>query len=671
MLFKKPQITSIALFVLFITQLSANRFINEQKLWKHVVTVDRLAWQERDGLKKINKQVDDESFVRRIYLDITGKIPTYDQMLEFRQSKAVNKRQLLIEELLDSTGYVSHFSTFWFDLLRNPYSDPEGFSHKEFTRYVERFLFENKKYNEIVYDFFTAKGMAQHNPSVGFFLRDRGTNSMDTTNASVRAFLGTRIGCAQCHNHRFDKWTQKEFYETAAYFHGVGYRDSFPRRDDAFNFHKARLKSDSRYTKELFSAYSSFILNPTRANISFDENAKLKYPFNYVYDNAKPNSAVKERIVFGYGDKKVEGKTKREVFANWVTSKNNPMFARIMANRLWKRIMEVAIMDPIDDWKDNIQVQNPHLFEALGKIFSELDYDMKAFLSVVFNSEAYQYAIDTKNKFKQDNYKVQGAILKRMSAQQLSDSLLTLRHGDLDANSKIRSEYFEFEDQVNELAAEFIKGINPLLNAYRKKYGRDAQKYEELDPKILDYIFVTLEKLKEIKDYHNIGDNGYIKNSSIPIALSKKKTQVQEGMTLSSTMAQKGGSMKQDASNIKAINRAHTKNSDFMSVFGSLDRSAPETNLETGATMKQILKMMNSQDCIAVTRKDSQLMKNTMKREKLTSRVSYLYYSIYGRAPKSKDLRIAEAYFSKGNTSERWSKYVLALLNSPEFYFIK
>ena len=102
------------------------------------------------------------------------------------------------------------------------------------------------------------------------------------------------------------------------------------------------------------------------------------------------------------------------------------MFAKIMANRLWKRIMGVSLLEPIDDWKDNIEVTNANLFHALGDVFVAVNYDFKAFLTVIFNSEAYQYAIDLRNQFSQDDYKVQGATLKRMSAFQLNDSLLTL-----------------------------------------------------------------------------------------------------------------------------------------------------------------------------------------------------------------------------------------------------
>ena len=660
--------TAIILINILIFNCYADLHIDDRALWKHVVTVDRLAWAERSDIKKVNKQVNDENFVRRIYLDITGKIPTYDEMLAFRKSKDVNKRQKLISALLNSPGYVSYYSNFWQDLLRNPKGDPEDHNHKEFTRYIERFLYENKSYDKIVYDMLTAKGSVQENQGIGLYVRDRATGPMDTLNASVRAFLGTRIGCAQCHNHRFDKWTQKEFYESAAHLWGTKYGSSLGNTDeDILGRHNKVMVNDKRY-KGNKTHYSKFLFRPSIASLGFNENDKLKYPDNYAYQNAKPNENVKEKIVFSYGDQDVEGKDKRDIFAKWLTSKNNPMFAKIMTNRLWKRIMGVAIMEPIDDWKDNITIQNPQLFHALGEIFKELDYNFKAFLSVVFNSEAYQYAVDLKNEFNQDNYRVQGAILKRMSAAQLSDSLLTLQHGRLDGYSKLDGQYFEFEDKLNELTKNYIAAVKPLARAHAKQYGRET---EEISPELIDIMLGFHEKLSELEEYYDIGKNGFLKNASsnsATLAMAKKE---QKNMGMMSTMTPQNGSMMHTDAKGKTVLRANYKSGDFMNVFGLSDRSSPETNVDMGATMKQILKMMNSQECKNVAKKDSFLMKEMWKKEKLNERISYLYYSLYGRAPTRKDLNIAVKFFSKGDKIDRWSKYTLALLNSPEFYFIK
>lgn len=662
------RISKLSLLMALTFSLSNVLLAANQDLWKHIVNVDRLAWQERDGQKKINKQVDDEDFVRRIYLDITGKIPTYEQMLEFRKEKSVNKYADLIDKLLNSPGYVSHYTVFWQDLLRIPGGgDGDRIYHKEFTRYIERFLAENKPYDKIVHDLVMAEGTVEQNPAIAFYVRDKDTGVTDTFNATTRAFLGTRLGCAQCHNHRFDKWTQKEFFEASAFMHGV--KNSIelgPVTYRQLGMHIKAMEKDKRWTKPL-THYQKRALRPSLAKVDFVKEA-YNFPDNYIYDNAKPGSPVKERIVFDYGDEVLKGKNKREQFASWLTSKNNPMFARVFTNRIWKRVMGVANMDPVDDYKDNITMQNEALFKALGDIFVDLDYNIKDFMKVLFNTEAYLYAYDPKNDFKQDEYKVQGALLKRMSAFQLNDSLLVLRHGDVDKYNKLDPQYFEFEDRLYELIHEYKKEVFPMIRAYTKEHGSTADYIEQ---SIVDVMFKHLEKFRELEDYYQIMPNGYLKNAGAGMAMAS-----QNGDKKSMNMMMEKDTMKEEGSMKygdpkKMVQLANYSNSDFLTVFGKPDRSVTNTNLNTTATMKQLLKLANSAECKAVAKPDSYLMKNALAKEKFTDRVAYLYYSIYGRAPDKSEVKIAVDYCKDTNNTKRWSNYVIALLNSPEFYFIK
>jgi len=661
-------LNTLLVISLLFSQSSFASSINKE-IWQHVVTVDRLTWQEREGQKKINKRVNDESFVRRIYLDITGRVPTYDQMLTFRQNKSIDKREKLINELLNSPGYVSNFTTFWQDLLRNKGTygvnqDPNNIFHREYTRYMERFLFENKPYNKIVYDLLTATGKVQENPAIGYHLRDIQTGVMDTVNATARAFLGTRIGCAQCHNHRFDKWTQKDFYETTAYFQGIHAFQNISNGTRTMNRTQVNYLKEDERSKGKFSFYSNRLLDPSMGEVTYDNRKKLHYPKDYSYDNAKPNSHVKERIVFDYGPNQDKTtKSKIEAFATWVTSKENPMFSKIMANRLWKRIMGYALMNPIDDWKDNITVQNPQLFHALGEVFVELDYDIKALLKVIFNSETYQYAIDRDNEFHQENYHLQGAMMKRMSSNQINDSLLLLRHGDLAPYARISHDYFAFEDNLDELVLEYSQKLYPLLKEHMKTYNQfENSPSEPIQALQLAY----LDKVKELEDYHNIGKNGFIKTSQMRTPLTTKSNKTPNKTMM---MQSQGSDSHQD--NKTWIQLANYAPNSFMKVFGMHDRSAPDTHVETSATLQQILKIMNSPECKNVTRRDSYLMKNLKTKEKFNQKISYLYYSIFGRAPDQQELKLALHFFSKADSEKRWQTYVLALLNSPEFYFIK
>lgn len=636
----------------------------DQQLWKHVVTVDRLAWKERESEKKVNDLVSEEHFIRRIYLDITGKIPTFEQIRNYSQSKDLLKRQKLIDQLLNSKGYVSHLTNFWRDLLRH--QGVKNIKHNEFTRYLERSVFENKPYDVMVREMLLAKGTQHENPAIGYYMRDELTDPMDTFNATVRAFLGVRIGCAQCHNHRFDKWTQKEFYESASFLWGLGCGKYIGNGEsEVHGTHAAALKKDKRFMDLGNSFYISHMLNPSKAVVKYHKDPTLYFPDNYKYDNAKPGEKVKPRIVFDYGDAKLKGESYREQFANWMTSDENPPFARIMANRLWKRVMGVSLLDPIDDWKDNILIQNPLLFDALGEIMVEVKYDIKAFLRVIFNSEAYQYSFNIKNDISQESYKVQGATLRRMSAEQLSDSLLTLRHGNLDKFARLDGQYFEFEDKLYEVLQEYVDTVKPMLTAHAKKYMRNT---DLTDPEILDYMLKTAEKIRELEEYYNINKKGYIKGYDMgeftPLVSNVASD---EGIMM---MSSGDGSQSHDEIN-RMVHRAHFKGSGFMNDFGKLDRSSPETSIDSGSSLKQILLMMNSSEVKSIAYKDSYLMKELNKIESLEKKVQFLYYSIYGRAPQKKELLIAKKFIEESKHKGAWSDYTLALINSPEFYFIK
>lgn len=641
-----------------------NYISNDQQLWKHVVTVDRLAWKEREAEKKVNDLVSEEHFIRRIYLDITGKIPTFEQIKNYSQSKDVLKRQKLIDQLLNSKGYVSHLTNFWRDLLRH--QGVKNMKHDEFTRYLERSVYENKPYDVMVREMLLARGTQHQNPAIGFYMRDELTDPMDTFNATVRAFLGVRIGCAQCHNHRFDKWTQKEFYESAAFLWGLGCGKYIGNGEsEVHGTHAAALRKDKRFIDLEGSFYISQMLNPSKAVVRYHKDPALHFPDNYVYDNAKPGEKVKPRIVFDYGNVKLKGDSHREQFANWLTSDENRPFARIMANRLWKRVMGIALLEPIDDWKDNITIQNPLLFDALGEIMVELKYDIKAFLRVIYNSEAYQYSFNIKNDFPQDHYKVQGATLKRMSAEQLSDSLLTLMHGNLDKFSRLDPQYFEFEDKLYEVLQEYVDTVNPMLTEHAKKYMRNT---DLTDPEILDYMMKTAEKIRELEEYYNINRKGYIKGYDMGefSPLVSHVTPPEDSMMMSSG---EGSQSHHEPS--RMIHRAHFKSNGFMNDFGKLDRSSPETSIDSGSSLKQILLMMNSSNVKNIVYKDSYLMKELKKIEQLEKRVQFLYYSIYGRAPQKKELLMAKKFIEESKHKGAWSDYTLALINSPEFYFIK
>ncbi|HLQ45192.1 MAG TPA: DUF1549 domain-containing protein, partial [Planctomycetaceae bacterium] len=179
------------------------------------------------GLKKAgqkpNEIATDEHFVRRAYLDITGTIPTSKQADTFLRNKAESGRVVLIDSLLNRPGYASQMYNWMADILRLVDRSDNNNYLRPYSDWVKECVQDNEPWDSMVHDMLTAEGRVWEEPAVGFVLRDPGM-PLDNLNNAVRIFLGTRIGCAQCHDHPFDRWTQKEFYSMAAFTAGIEYR---------------------------------------------------------------------------------------------------------------------------------------------------------------------------------------------------------------------------------------------------------------------------------------------------------------------------------------------------------------------------------------------------------------------------------------------------------------
>jgi hypothetical protein len=183
--------------------------------------IDRMvtANYAKPKLRQIKKR-SDEQFVRRIYLDVTGTIPTFGQTRKFLNSPDPEKRTALIDELLNSDSYASHWFNYWADILRYTDNLNNNVRGEGYRQWIKQSLAESKPWDKFVYELLSADGLVWKNPATGYVQRDSGM-PLDNMNNTVRIFLGTRIGCAQCHDHPFDRWTQKEFYQMAAFTFGT------------------------------------------------------------------------------------------------------------------------------------------------------------------------------------------------------------------------------------------------------------------------------------------------------------------------------------------------------------------------------------------------------------------------------------------------------------------
>ncbi|MEE2624017.1 MAG: DUF1549 domain-containing protein, partial [Verrucomicrobiota bacterium] len=219
-----------------------------QEVLRVASTIDQLLEKDLKARKlQPLPTIPDELFVRRAFLNIVGRIPTAMETSRFLDDKRPDKRTRLIEHLISSPGYDSSAFNYFADLLRLQTTDEQyGLGWHVWLR---NSLAADKPWNRIVHEMLSAEGHASKNPAVGYYLRDRGM-LLDNVSNTVQVFLGHQIGCAQCHDHPFDKWTQMEYYEMAAFSGGIAYRSEEARKAINKVTEQAK-KSHPRMTRSL------------------------------------------------------------------------------------------------------------------------------------------------------------------------------------------------------------------------------------------------------------------------------------------------------------------------------------------------------------------------------------------------------------------------------------
>ena len=323
----------------------------------------------------------DEEFVRRIYFDMTGLPPTPEQVRNFLMDTTASKdkREKLIDSLVETTEYVDHWTHKWGDLLQSNRKFLGERGMWLFQEWLHDEIAENRPYNEFVYDLITATGSAYSNPAASYFRVSREyTTAVENT---TQLFLGVRFSCNKCHDHPFEVWTQNQYYELGAFFADV------------------QLKNGRLPGEEI--VYTSF--NPT----------PVKHP--------RTLAVVEASVPFG--EVKEELQDRRESLAEWLTSAENPMFAKAGVNRIWSYFMGRGIIEPVDDIRTSNPPSNPELLDALTKDFVENSFDIRHIMKTIAKSRTYQQSIKTNKWNKSDSINFSHATARRLTAEQLLDAI--------------------------------------------------------------------------------------------------------------------------------------------------------------------------------------------------------------------------------------------------------
>ena len=343
--------------------------------------VDELVHAKLKQLQYLPSDVcSDEEFVRRVYLDAIGLLPTVDQANEFLQSKAGDKRDKLIDTLLERPEFAKFWALKWGDVLRMTSKQVGGDGVHKYHRWVERAIASNMPYDEFARHLLTASGSTLTNPPANFYRTAGDTNDCVETISQV--FLGARLQCAKCHNHPFERWTQDNYYGMAAFFNRVQRKKS-PRADELFVW--------VNHTGEVTQPRTGQKMTPWLPRDGDVENAEVD--------------------------------DRRRLFAEWLTRPDNPFFGRIEVNRIWAHLLGRGIVDPPDDFRDSNPPSNTALLNALAKDFADHRFDRKHVIRTVLKSRTYQTSFEP-NEFNKDDTKYFSHYQPRLlSAEQLLDAI--------------------------------------------------------------------------------------------------------------------------------------------------------------------------------------------------------------------------------------------------------
>ena len=558
-----------------------------------------------------NKQTDDFVFVRRLYLDVAGRIPTDVEARDFLNDKDPEKRRKLIDQLLISDGYRSHLFNWMADLLRHRGKlRRSNFNHYE--RWLKDQIAQNIPWNDMVYAMLTAEGTLANSGPTGYLLRDPGM-PLDNLSNTLNIFLSANISCAQCHDHPLADWTQREFYELAAFFGATDVSDRDPRKVG----NKLKLPDGSISKQDVASAVAQNL-----ARVHTKSAQTLKFPDDYAYSDVEPGSPV-DPLLFIWGDEELTvevdesdpGKL-RNNFAEWLTHKKNPRFAISIANRLWKRFFGLGVQEPLEDLDDLTKSSNPELLQLLGKVMVAADFDLREFQRVILNSKAYQAVSSvTPSSGDAEKYLFPGPVLRRMSAEQAWDSILALVLGTSLDNYKV--------DRSNRVT-------------------RYDFPYEQMSP---DEV---REKVLLMKN------NGYLKSNQRIVEADfvdgKRPIKMNDEFLL------RASELSQPA-----------PDNHFLRMFGQSSRDLVNDSSVEGS-IPQSLMLMNGGVQNLLYHRDARLSKMLKRSGDFKSAVQFLFLSFFCRPPTPEEMNAIQQALAQGMKKEDLS---WALFNSTEFLFVQ
>ncbi len=357
-------------------EVATNNFIDEKLIaqWKDL------------GLTPSPLCSDDE-FLRRLYLDAIGTLPTPEEVRTFLADTDPKKRAKAIDKVLDRGEFTDWWALKWGDLLRINRTALQEKGMWSFHNWVRSQVRDNVPADQFVRDIVTAEGSTFIDGPANFFRIGR--NSEEWAETTAQLFLGIRVGCAKCHHHPFEKWSQDDYYGLTAFFARIGTKNS-----QEFGIFGQETVVFVRNVGEATHPRKKVVVKP----LPLDGDSKQSWDDEF---------------------------DRRKKLADWLTAPDNKMFARNLANRFWGYTMGRGLVEPLDDMRATNPASNPELLNALADELVKAKFDVKHLLRAIFNSRAYQLSADVTdgNKIDTANTHFTRRTVRRLTAEQLADAV--------------------------------------------------------------------------------------------------------------------------------------------------------------------------------------------------------------------------------------------------------
>jgi hypothetical protein len=367
-----------------------------------VTVVDR-EWSEalsKAGLEP-SPEADDAEFLRRVTLDLTGQVPTYQETVAYLADADPEKRRRLVDDLLYRRAFGLHFGRAWRRLILPPDYTMAKSSVDRLTPWIAEQFDAGRPWNEVVVDFLTAEGSITHDPRGAFYLANSDmTNPQPNllANSAGRLFLGVQIGCAECHHHPFAPWTQDDFWGLAACF--------------------CRVRKVSKSDASLTEAPSGSGPAATTAEIVVPEGA---------------GKAVGRKVAARFLDGRTQPRgdaALRPQLAAWITARENAQFARAQVNRLWANLFGRGLVHPVDDLRAENPATHPVVLDRLAEEFASADFDVRHILRALCLSRAYRTTSVPTAANAADDRLLSHQRVKVLNPDMLYDALHTVLNSD-------------------------------------------------------------------------------------------------------------------------------------------------------------------------------------------------------------------------------------------------